>query len=265
LSANKAVTDIILVSGDADLLEEFDDAGQFGLTMHLWGVVTEEGCHSQAGSLVRVSDAHRLFDADWARTFATVKVSPLEPGGCVVPDETEETEPVLDSGMPADQGVPDATLPDPAVPVSTAPGSDPAPTPAQTPPIPRPTPRPKRELQVVGPQRRTANQVTYVSASEDLPKTSPTTGVSQQDYLNAGRAAYAVLAKRFGIRDKLENIVIMMRAQRSAVGDNGVLPSYLDAALLSACEDILHLDLMGDTSGRIWVRDGLWSAIEDAA
>ncbi len=89
--------------------------------------------------------------------------------------------------------------------------------------------------------------------------------MSRKDYLNAGRAAYAVLAKRFGIRDKLENIVIMMRAQRSAVGDNGVLPSYLDAALLSACEDILHLDLMGDTSGRIWVRDGLWLAIEDAA
>jgi len=262
LSANKAVTDIILVSGDADLLEEFDDAGQFGLTMHLWGVATEEGCHSQAGSLVRVSDAHRLFDADWARTFATVKESPLEPGGCVVPDE--ETESVVDSGTPADQAVPDPTLTDPAVPVSTASESElePAPNPALAPPIPRPTPRPKRSLQVVPLQQRTANQVAYVSASEDLAGTPPATGVSQQDYLNAGRAAFAMLAKRFG--NKLENIVVTMRAQRSAVGDNGVLPSYLDAALLSACEDILHLDLMDDANGRIWVRDGLWSAIEDA-
>jgi len=263
LSAHKAVTDIVLVSGDADLLEEFDDAGQFGLTMHLWGVATEQGCHSQAGSLLRVTDVHRLFDTDWVRTFATVKETPLEPTEC---SSGEEDEPGVERDEPVDPPVPDSTpqdlpSPDPSLTVSADPESELSPAPQ----VPHPTPRPKRELQVVGPQRRTANQVTYVSASEDLPKTSPTTGVSQQDYLNAGRAAYAVLAKRFGIRDKLENIVIMMRAQRSAVGDNGVLPSYLDAALLSACEDILHLDLMGDTSGRIWVRDGLWSAIEDAA
>jgi len=227
--------------------------------MHLWGVVTEEGAHSQAGSLVRVTDAHRLFDTDWARTFATVKESPLEPGGCVVPDETE---PVVDLGMPADQGVPDPTLPDPLLPVSAAPEPEPAPTPALTPPIPRPTPRPFRPLQVVPPQRRTASQVAYVSASGDLPKTSPATGVSREDYLNAGRTAFAVLDKRFG--DKLEDIVATMRAQRRSVGDNGVLPMYLDAALLSACEDILHLDLVDDANGRIWVRDGLWSAIDDA-
>jgi len=259
LSAHKAVTDIILVSGDADLLEEFDDAGQFGITMHLWGVATEEGAHSQAGSLVRVSDAHRLFDADWTRTFASVKESPLEPGGCDVPDE--ETEPVVDLGMPADQAVPDPTLTDPAVPVLAA--SEPEPTPALAPPIPRPTPRPFRPLQVVPPQQRTANQVAYVSASEDLTGISPATGVSRQDYLDAGRAAFAMLTKRFG--NKMEYILVTMRAQRNAVGDNGVLPTYLDAALLCACEGILHLDLMDDANGRIWVRDGLWSAIEDAA
>jgi len=264
LSAHKAVTDIILVSGDADLLEEFDDAGQFGITMHLWGVATEEGAHSQAGSLVRVSDAHRLFDADWTRTFASVKESPLEPGGCGVPDE--ETEPVVDSGTPGDQDVPDATLPAPAVPVSELPDSavpETEQSPALAPPIPRPTPRPKRSLQVVSSPQRTPNQVAYVSASEDLTGISPATGVSRQDYLDAGRAAFAMLTKRFG--NKMENILVTMRAQRSAVGDNGVLPTYLDAALLCACEGILHLDLMDDANGRIWVRDGLWSAIEDAA
>jgi len=155
LSANKAVTDIVLVSGDADLLEEFDDAGQFGIIMHLWGVVTEEGCHSQAGSLVRVTDAHRLFDTDWARTFAAVKESALEPSGCVV---AEETEPAL----------PGPSLPTPALPVSAAP----EPCPALAPPIPHPTPRPKRSLQVVPPQQRTASQVAYVSVSGDLPGTS---------------------------------------------------------------------------------------------
>ncbi len=255
LSANKAVTDIVLVSGDAGLLEEFDDAGQFGLTMHLWGVVTEEGCHSQAGSLVRVTDAHRLFDTDWARTFVTVKESPLGPSGC---GSGQEIEPAVESAVPADQVVPDPTLIDPPLPVSAAP----EPEPALAPPIPHPTARPKRPLQVVPPQRRTATQVAYVSASGDLPGTSPATGVSREDYLNAGRTAFAVLAKRFG--DKLEDIVVTMRAQRRSVGDNGVLPSYLDAALLSACEDILHLDLMDDANGRIWVRDGLWLAIEDA-
>ena len=180
LSANKAVTDIILVSGDADLLEEFDDAGQFGLTMHLWGVATEEGCHSQAGSLVRATDAHRLFDTDWARTFATVNESPLEPSGCA---SGEEIEPVVDSGMPADQGVPEPALPGPplptpALPVSAAP--EPEPTPALAPPIPHPTPRPKRSLQVVGPQRRTASQVAYVSVSGDLPGTSRPPGCSER-------------------------------------------------------------------------------------
>jgi len=52
--------------------------------------------------------------------------------------------------------------------------------------------------------------------------------------------------------------------RRTCRAATGVLPMYLDAALLSACEDILHLDLVDDANGRIWVRDGLWSAIKDA-
>ncbi len=114
---------------------------------------------------------------------------------------------------------------------------------------------------MVGPQRRTANQVAYVSASEDLAETSPATGLAREDYLNAGRTAFTVLAKRFG--NKLENILDMTRSQNLPDGDR-VLPVSLDAALLRACEDILHLDLMGDANGRIWVRDGLWSAIDAA-
>ncbi len=84
----------------------------------------------------------------------------------------------------------------------------------------------------------------------------------RKDYLNAGRTGFAMLAKRFR-NNKLENILDMTRAQNLPGGDR-VLPMRLDAALLSACEDILRLDLVDDANGRFWVRDGLWSAIEDA-
>jgi hypothetical protein len=261
LSAHKAVTDIVLVSGDADLLEEFDDAGQFGLTMHLWGVATEQGCHSQAGSLLRVTDVHRLFDTDWVRTFATVKETPLEPTEC---SSGEEDEPGVERDEPVDPPVPDSTpqdlpSPDPSLTVSADPESELSPAPQ----VPHPTPRPKRPLQVVPPQRSADNtQVAYVSASGDLAGTSPASGLAREDYLNAGRTAFAALAKQFG--NRLGDIVVTMRAQRRSVGDSAVLPSYLDAALLSACERILHLDLMDDANGRIWVRDGLWSAIDAA-
>jgi len=261
LSAYKAVTDIILVSGDADLLEEFDDAGQFGITMHLWGVATEQGCHSQAGSLLRVTDVHRLFDTDWVRTFTTVKETLLEPTEC---SNGKEDEPVLERDEPVDPPVPDSTpqdlpSPDPSPTVSTDPESESDPEPEQTRTPPIPTLRPKRSLQVVPPQR---HAVAYVSASGDLAGASPVTGVPREDYLNAGHAAFAELTKQFG--NRLGDIVVTMRAQRRSVGDNGVLPSYLDAALLSVCERILNLDLMDDANGRIWVRDGLWSAIDAA-
>lgn len=76
LAENKAVTDLIVLTGDQDMEEELDAAGQHGLVIHVWGVADREQQHQISGHLLRIVDHWRVLPADWAETF--------------VPDEADE-------------------------------------------------------------------------------------------------------------------------------------------------------------------------------
>lgn len=69
LASNKAVTDIILISGDQDMEEEVDIAGQHGVLMHIWGISDQDQQDQISGRLLRVADEWRVFAYDWAETF----------------------------------------------------------------------------------------------------------------------------------------------------------------------------------------------------
>lgn len=241
LSENKAVTDIVLVSGDSDMIDEFDAAGQFGVTMRLWGVLAAPGFHSQSSRLVMAADHHRLFGSDWVRMFASAK--PIaEPAPAVA----DTTEPADGDTVPA---APTGTTPE-------LPGTTPKPGPVPGPtPGPRPGPPTHTALRVVG---SPASPDPHTGLTGDLPSCSPHTGLDKTAYLHAGRQAYLSLTEHFGAGS-----FDALRAQhpRTVDGAHRMLPTNIDAALLSACEHILDVTLDGDVPGRIWIRDGLWSAI----
>lgn len=69
LASNKAVTDLIALTGDQDMEEELDVAGQHGLLIHLWGIADQEQQDSISGRLLRIVDDWKVLPAHWALTF----------------------------------------------------------------------------------------------------------------------------------------------------------------------------------------------------
>ncbi|MEE6296614.1 NYN domain-containing protein [Georgenia wangjunii] len=69
LAQNKAVNDLIILTGDQDMEEELDIAGQHGLLIHVWGVADREQQHQISGRLLRVVDHWKVLPAHWAATF----------------------------------------------------------------------------------------------------------------------------------------------------------------------------------------------------
>lgn len=72
LASSRAVTDIVLVSGDQDVAEEFDQAGQHGIVMHLWGISGYQGTTSQSNLLYQSADEFQTFDAAWIGRVAVL-------------------------------------------------------------------------------------------------------------------------------------------------------------------------------------------------
>ena len=73
LAQNKAVTDLVILTGDQDMEEELDIAGQHGLVVHLWGLAEAEQQQGQiSGRLTRIVDDWKVLPARWAATFVPV-------------------------------------------------------------------------------------------------------------------------------------------------------------------------------------------------
>lgn len=69
LASNRAVTDIIILTGDQDMEEEIDTAGQHGMLVHVWGISDQNQEDDISGRLLRVADEWKVFPPDWAETF----------------------------------------------------------------------------------------------------------------------------------------------------------------------------------------------------
>lgn len=69
LASNRAVDDIIVLTGDQDMEEELDSAGQHGVLLHVWGISDREQKDNISGLLLRVADEWKVFPAHWAETF----------------------------------------------------------------------------------------------------------------------------------------------------------------------------------------------------
>ncbi|ARF54872.1 NYN domain-containing protein [Streptomyces gilvosporeus] len=82
LARNRACSDIVLVTGDGDLLPGLMSAKEHGVAVHLWAVQAADGDYNQSEDLVAEADERRVLD----RTWITRAVRAKELGGpCATP------------------------------------------------------------------------------------------------------------------------------------------------------------------------------------
>lgn len=98
LARNRACADIVLVTGDGDLLPGLMSAKEHGVAVHLWAVQAADGDYNQSEDLVAEADERRVLDRSWI----TEAVHPKEQSG-VCPPQSEprpEIAAILSAPLP---------------------------------------------------------------------------------------------------------------------------------------------------------------------
>ncbi|WP_369388661.1 NYN domain-containing protein [Streptomyces sp. CG1] len=117
LARNRACSDVVLVTGDGDLLPGMMAAKEHGVAVHLWAVQAADGDYNQSEDLVAEADERRVLDRAWI----TQAVRAKELTGVCAPPPVPRPEiaailsaPLPDSALaataerPAEQGAPPA-------------------------------------------------------------------------------------------------------------------------------------------------------------
>ncbi|MFC4497454.1 NYN domain-containing protein [Streptomyces ovatisporus] len=142
LARNRACSDIVLVTGDGDLLPGLMSAKEHGVAVHLWAVQAADGDYNQSEDLVAEADERRVLDRSWI----TEAVRATEPPGVCAPQSASRPEiaAILSAPLPetakngSARATPAPPTPQggPAAPAATPPdgqGSEAAGEPAATP------------------------------------------------------------------------------------------------------------------------------------
>ncbi|CAM5568560.1 NYN domain-containing protein [Streptomyces pilosus] len=88
LARNRACSDIVLVTGDGDLLPGMMAAKEHGVAVHLWAVQAADGDYNQSEDLVAEADERRVLDRAWI----TQAVRPKEHTGVCAPPPVPRPE-----------------------------------------------------------------------------------------------------------------------------------------------------------------------------
>ncbi|QNP73238.1 NYN domain-containing protein [Streptomyces roseirectus] len=88
LARNRACSDVVLVTGDGDLLPGMMAAKEHGVAVHLWAVQAADGDYNQSEDLVAEADERRVLDRNWI----TKAVRAKEHGGVCAPPPVPRPE-----------------------------------------------------------------------------------------------------------------------------------------------------------------------------
>ncbi|MFJ6698644.1 NYN domain-containing protein [Streptomyces sp. NPDC091272] len=88
LARNRACSDIVLVTGDGDLLPGLMSAKEHGVAVHLWAVQAADGDYNQSEDLVAEADERRVLDRVWITRAVRAK----EYGGVCAPPPAPRPE-----------------------------------------------------------------------------------------------------------------------------------------------------------------------------
>jgi uncharacterized LabA/DUF88 family protein len=95
LARNKACSDIVLITGDGDLLPGVMTAKDHGVAIHLWAVQAADGEYNQSEDLVAEADERHLLDRSWL----TQVIKAAEPASAAV----TPAPPAHEDVVPADE------------------------------------------------------------------------------------------------------------------------------------------------------------------
>ncbi|MFE3741781.1 NYN domain-containing protein [Streptomyces sp. NPDC059134] len=88
LARNRACSDVVLVTGDGDLLPGLMSAKEHGVAVHLWAVQAADGDYNQSEDLVAEADERRVLDRAWI----TKAVRAKDLGGVCAPSPAPRPE-----------------------------------------------------------------------------------------------------------------------------------------------------------------------------
>ncbi|WP_194922281.1 NYN domain-containing protein, partial [Catenulispora rubra] len=73
LARKRAVADVVLVSGDEDLLHAVEEAQEYGTRIHLWGAASD---YNQSLELIAAVDKSMTLSEEWLKPYVWVKNQP---------------------------------------------------------------------------------------------------------------------------------------------------------------------------------------------
>ncbi|MFC6598355.1 NYN domain-containing protein [Kitasatospora paranensis] len=76
LARNHACSDVVLVTGDGDLLPGVMSAKEHGVAVHLWALQAADGDFNQSEDLVGEADERRVLDRAWIESWARLRELP---------------------------------------------------------------------------------------------------------------------------------------------------------------------------------------------
>jgi uncharacterized LabA/DUF88 family protein len=81
LARKRAVADVVLVSGDEDLLHAVEEAQEYGTRIHLWGAASD---YNQSLELIAAVDKSMTLSEEWLKPYVWVKPHPgySDSAGC---------------------------------------------------------------------------------------------------------------------------------------------------------------------------------------
>nr|WP_202455042.1 NYN domain-containing protein [Streptomyces sp. SID8367] len=106
LARNRACSDVVLVTGDGDLLPGMMAAKEHGVAVHLWAVQAADGDYNQSEDLVAEADERRVLD----RTWITKAVRAKELSGPCAPPPAPRPEIAAILSAPLPESAPAAGL-----------------------------------------------------------------------------------------------------------------------------------------------------------
>lgn len=92
LARRSAVCDMVLLSGDEDLLRAVEDVQKYGVRVHLWGI-DAGGTLNQSAELIMASDIRHILPESWVRAIHGLDEQMME--------ETAEETPATPSPAPS--------------------------------------------------------------------------------------------------------------------------------------------------------------------
>ncbi|MFF0064789.1 NYN domain-containing protein [Streptomyces sp. NPDC005279] len=152
LARNRACSDVVLVTGDGDLLPGLMSAKEHGVAVHLWAVQAADGDYNQSEDLVAEADERRVLDRVWI----TRAVRPKELTGICAPPPVPRPEiaailsaPLPESALAASQERAAEAVHNGSQPVTSENGVESVPVPASAKGVP--TPKDLASLRAPGP------------------------------------------------------------------------------------------------------------------